>query len=40
LRWLSADPPNLDGVREILGRIIRDANRAADVISRASNRIK
>ncbi len=40
LRWLSADPPNLDGVREILGRIIRDANRTADVISRASNRIK
>jgi C4-dicarboxylate-specific signal transduction histidine kinase len=39
LRWLSAEPPNVDGVRELLGRIIRDANRAAEVIARTRNLI-
>jgi C4-dicarboxylate-specific signal transduction histidine kinase len=34
LRWLSADPPNLEEVREALSRIVRDGNRASDVISR------
>jgi C4-dicarboxylate-specific signal transduction histidine kinase len=34
LRWLAADPPNLDEARECLRRIIRDGNRASDVIAR------
>jgi len=34
LRWLDADPPNLDEARLAMGRSIRDANRAAAVISR------
>jgi len=33
-RMLSADPPNLDGAREIVRRVTRDANRAVDVIAR------
>jgi PAS domain S-box-containing protein len=34
LRMLNADPPNADGARETARRIIRDGNRASDVISR------
>ena len=34
LRWLVGDSPNLDEAREAIRRIIRDANRAGDVISR------
>jgi len=34
LRMLAADPPNLDGARETARRMIRDGNRAADVIRR------
>jgi PAS domain S-box-containing protein len=34
LRWLGADPPDLDEVREALGRIVRDGKRAGDVIGR------
>jgi signal transduction histidine kinase len=34
LRMLSADPPNLDGARETARRMIRDGNRASDVIRR------
>src|SRR5262249_44884182 len=33
LRMLAAEPPNIDGVRETANRIIRDGNRAADVIT-------
>jgi PAS domain S-box-containing protein len=33
-RWLSAEPPNLDRARLTSERIIRDANSAADVVSR------
>ncbi|NOV20300.1 PAS domain S-box protein [Ensifer adhaerens] len=33
-RWLSADPPNLERAKITAGRIIRDANSAADVVSR------
>ena len=33
-RWLSADPPNLDRAKITAERIIRDANSAADVVSR------
>jgi C4-dicarboxylate-specific signal transduction histidine kinase len=32
--WLAGDSPNLVEAREAIGRIIRDANRARDVISR------
>ena len=34
LRMLAADPPNVAGARETARRSIRDANRAADVITR------
>jgi C4-dicarboxylate-specific signal transduction histidine kinase len=40
LRWLDAEPPNIAGVREVLGRIVRDANRSAEVIARTRNLIK
>jgi PAS domain S-box-containing protein len=33
-RWLGAEPPDLDEVRQALGRIIRDGSRASDVIGR------
>ena len=32
--WLSAEPPNLQRVRAITERIVRDANAAADVLTR------
>jgi len=34
LRMLDADPPNLEGARETARRIIRDGNRASEVITR------
>lgn len=34
LRMLGADPPNVDGARETARRTIRDANRAAEVITK------
>ena len=34
LRWLAGATPNLEEVREALGRIRRDGNRASDVIAR------
>jgi signal transduction histidine kinase len=33
-RWLSANPPNLHEANEAINRIIRDGNRASDVIAR------
>ena len=33
-RWLAAEPPNLERARVVAERIIRDANSAADVVSR------
>jgi C4-dicarboxylate-specific signal transduction histidine kinase len=33
-RWLSAEPPNLERAKITADRIIRDANSAADVVSR------
>lgn len=33
LRWLRAQPPNLNEVEQVLGRIIKDTNRAGDVLS-------
>ena len=34
LRWLSAEPPNLERAKITAERITRDANSAADVVSR------
>jgi PAS domain S-box-containing protein len=33
-RWLGADPPDLDEVGQALGRIIRDSNRAREIVGR------
>jgi signal transduction histidine kinase len=40
LRWLSAAPPNFDEARQAIGRIIRDGNRASDVIARIRNLLR
>ena len=40
LRWLGADPRNLDEVRQALGRIVRDGDRAGAVIGRIRSLIK
>jgi C4-dicarboxylate-specific signal transduction histidine kinase len=34
LRWLAGDPPNLEEAREAARRIIRDGNRASEVVGR------
>lgn len=34
LRWLAAQPPNLDEGREAVRRIVRDGNRASSVLAR------
>jgi PAS domain S-box-containing protein len=34
LRWLSSESPDIGETREVIRRIVRDSNRAADVISR------
>ncbi|HJQ23794.1 MAG TPA: ATP-binding protein [Blastocatellia bacterium] len=34
LRWLAGQPPNLDEAREAVSRIVRDGNRASEVIKR------
>ncbi|MFM0369771.1 trifunctional serine/threonine-protein kinase/ATP-binding protein/sensor histidine kinase [Paraburkholderia aspalathi] len=40
LRWLSAQPPDLEEVRQVLDRIVSDGNRAGDVISRIRELIR
>ncbi|MGF6759173.1 trifunctional serine/threonine-protein kinase/ATP-binding protein/sensor histidine kinase [Paraburkholderia sp. GAS42] len=40
LRWLSAQPPDIDEVGQVLGRIIKDANRAGDVLGRIRGLIR
>ncbi|WP_041682067.1 AAA family ATPase [Cupriavidus sp. DF5525] len=40
LRWLSAQPPNVEEVGQVLGRIIKDANRAGDVLGRIRELIR
>ena len=40
LRWLGAEPPNLDEVRQALDRIVRDGNRAGAVVGRIRNLVK
>jgi C4-dicarboxylate-specific signal transduction histidine kinase len=32
LRWLNRDPPDLDETRQVVSRIVQEANRAADVV--------
>jgi PAS domain S-box-containing protein len=34
LRWLGADPPNLEETHQALGRIVRDGRRASDILGR------
>src|SRR6266446_1735556 len=40
LRWLTSHPPNLDEARECLPRIIRDGNRASEVITRIRSLVR
>ena len=40
LRWLAARPPNLEEVRQALDHIVKDANRAGDVIGRIRELVK
>lgn len=40
LRWLAADPPNLQEVREATERVIRDGNRASEIIARVRGLLK
>ncbi len=40
LLWLGAQPPDLEETRQALARIVKDANRAGDVISRIRELIK
>jgi PAS domain S-box-containing protein len=34
MRWLAANPPNVEEAREAASRIVKDANRAAEIIGR------
>ena len=40
LRWLNAQPPEIEEVRQILGHLVLDANRAADVLGRIRQHIR
>ena len=40
LRWLGAQPPNLDEVREALGGVVKDGRRAVEIIGRIRTLIK
>jgi PAS domain S-box-containing protein len=40
LRWLGSQPPDLEEVRQALGRIVKEGNRATDVIDRIRALIK
>jgi PAS domain S-box-containing protein len=40
LRWLAVRPPDLEEVRQALGSIVKDANRAGDVIGRIRDIVK
>jgi len=40
LAWMGAHPPNLEEVRQALGRIIKDGNRASEVIGRIRALVK
>jgi PAS domain S-box-containing protein len=40
LRWLDSQPPDLNEVRQALARIVKDGNRAGDVVGRIRDLIK
>jgi C4-dicarboxylate-specific signal transduction histidine kinase len=40
LRWLGAQPPDLEEIRQALGRVVKEGNRATDVIGRIRALIK
>jgi NO-binding membrane sensor protein with MHYT domain len=40
LRWLDAQPPDLDGVRQALGGALKDGWRATEIVGRIRNLIK
>jgi len=40
MRWLAAQPPDLHEARQALGRIVRDGNRAAEVMGRIRALVK
>jgi len=40
LRWLTKQPPEIDEARQSIETILKDANRAADVISRIHSLVK
>jgi len=40
MRFLEMSPPNLNEVREALGCVVRDADRAKDIVGRIRNQIK
>jgi len=40
MRWLAAQPPDLEEARQALGRIVRDGNRAAEVMGRIRALVK
>ncbi len=40
LRWLAAQPPDLDEARQALGRIVKDGNRAGEIIRRIRALVK
>jgi len=40
MHWLAAQPPNLEETRQALGRIVRDGNRAAEVMGRIRALVK
>ena len=40
MRFLEMNPPNLDEVREALGCVVRDADRAGDIVGRMRDQIK
>src|SRR5215475_3522018 len=40
IRFLQMSPPNLDGAREALGCVVRDADRAKDIVGRMRDQIK
>ena len=40
LRWLANDPPNIENAKQSVERIIRDANRASEVVARVRSLAK
>jgi C4-dicarboxylate-specific signal transduction histidine kinase len=39
-RWLASDPPNIERANQSVERIVRDANRASEVVARVRNLAK